>query len=64
MRFVGKAGDYISGVPPRDLSEAEWNALSAAARQFCRESGLYVEAGKPERAADAGAAKKEKVTNE
>ena len=47
LRYVGD-GDYILGVPARDLTKDEFEALSEAQKKQCKESGLYVMPGKKE----------------
>jgi hypothetical protein len=40
VKFIG--GDrYVSGVPARDLTDAEWAALSDEERVLCEGLGLY-----------------------
>lgn len=38
--YVGN-GNFLNGVPARDLTRAEWDALDEATRQMCLESGVY-----------------------
>lgn len=49
LRYVGQ-GDYLPGVPRRDLSPDEFAALPEAVQQLCIDLGLYVadEAAQPE----------------
>jgi hypothetical protein len=48
VEFVGGKGEFINGVPARDLSTAEWEGLTAEQRQACLSTRLYkIEAGKP-----------------
>lgn len=54
VRYTGKQHYYILGVPTRDLSLDEFEALSEDLRKRCIESGLYqfeemVEAGLQEK---------------
>lgn len=52
MKYTGKDAAWISGIPARDLSAAEWAALTPDQQQHALSSGLYVaapaiEAGEP-----------------
>lgn len=40
-KFFGKQGEFIPGVPARDLTDEEWGALSAVSRKLAENSGLY-----------------------
>lgn len=39
--FIGKSGQYIAGVPARDLSSAEYKALPLELQELATRSGLY-----------------------
>ena len=39
-RYVGD-GDYVPGIPARDLSAAEWKKISETVREQLVEAGLY-----------------------
>jgi predicted flap endonuclease-1-like 5' DNA nuclease len=41
IKYVG-VGEFLSGIPARDLTEAEWESLSKAQQKAAIESGLYV----------------------
>jgi hypothetical protein len=41
VRFVGRPGSYISGIPARDLTDAEWDKLTPKQQEFAVSSGLY-----------------------
>lgn len=40
-RYMGKAGEFVHGVPARHLSDEEYDALSTEQRAAVRSSGLY-----------------------
>jgi hypothetical protein len=40
--YQGKDGQNVSGVPARDLTEDEFEALSDEQKNACIDSGLYV----------------------
>jgi hypothetical protein len=40
-----RPSEFLSGVPARDLTESEWQALTDAQRAACIESGLYIAVG-------------------
>lgn len=44
VRFVGKPGHYISGIPARDLTPEDWERLSPEQRKRALKSGLYKKA--------------------
>ncbi len=41
-KYLGDGFSFIPGVPTRDLSEADFKALSPELRDDCLKSGLYV----------------------
>lgn len=41
LKFIGSEGQFIDGIPNRDLSEAEFNALSDQLKEAAIASGLY-----------------------
>lgn len=41
IKWKGKAGQYVEGIPARDLTRAEWDALPHAVQKLAAESGLY-----------------------
>ena len=41
VRFVGPPGDYISGIPARDLTSEDWERLSPEQQKRALKSGLY-----------------------
>ena len=41
IKFVGDKSQFIDGIPSRDLSEAEFNALSDQLKEAAIASGLY-----------------------
>ena len=53
MRYTGD-GDYILGVPARDLSVDEFEALPEGIREQCVDNGLYEVADAPEPESDEG----------
>ena len=40
-RYVDSGGGHFVGVPPRDLTKAEFDALSDADKENVTKSGLY-----------------------
>jgi hypothetical protein len=40
--YKGKDGQHVDGVPARDLTEQEFEALSDEQQKACIDSGLYV----------------------
>jgi hypothetical protein len=46
-------GEFVSGVPARDLTEAEWEQLSKEQKKAALDSGLY-EKSKPKKTAKRG----------
>lgn len=50
IKYTGKHGEFIHGIPTRDLTDDEWNELTEAQRKFATDSGLYTE-GKATKAA-------------
>ena len=44
VRFVGRPGSYISGIPARDLTAKEWDKLTPKQQKFAISSGLYKKA--------------------
>lgn len=47
LRYAGK-GDYLPGVPARDLSVQEFEALPETIQQQCLDLGLYVREDVPD----------------
>lgn len=45
IKYTSKQGEYIAGIPARDLDEDDWAALTKEQRKDALASGLYV---KPE----------------
>lgn len=43
VRYTGDGTQYLEGVPIRDLTPDEWQALSDATRALALASGLYIE---------------------
>jgi hypothetical protein len=41
IKYLGKEGEFINGVPPRELAVEEWETMSEEMRKACLESGLY-----------------------
>jgi len=41
MKAVYKGGGFLTGIPARDLSSAEWEALTDAQQQAAIDSNLY-----------------------
>lgn len=41
IKFVGKDNEFLDGIPNRDLTEAEWDALSKEQKKIAVDSGLY-----------------------
>jgi hypothetical protein len=55
-RYTGDGTTYVEGVPARDLTRAEWNALTAEQKKAVRSSGLYERAaGRQDDEPDEGA---------
>lgn len=46
VRYIG-AGDYLPGVPARDLTADEWAALGADTQALALSLGLYIVATPP-----------------
>jgi hypothetical protein len=62
--YVGE-GEYLNGVPARDLSTEDWDALTPDLQVEVVASGLYeFEGGDPEPAAAADEPSAEPVTEE
>lgn len=40
IKFTNK-GEYIDGIPDRDLTDAEWNALTQELKEKALACGLY-----------------------
>jgi hypothetical protein len=60
MRYVGN-GEFISGVPARDLTAEEWEGLTEAQRQTALGCGLYeLLPGKKQTPAQKGSEKRKK----
>ena len=41
VKFIGENNQYLDGVPARDLTQEEWEALSAEKQSRAIASGLY-----------------------
>ena len=41
VKFIGKAGQYLDGIPNHDLTAEEWEALSPEQQRLAPDSGLY-----------------------
>lgn len=41
-KYVGKQGEYLPGIPARNLTDEEWDELSKEERKAAVASGLYV----------------------
>lgn len=41
MKVIYKGGGFLTGIPARDLSSAEWAALSDAQQRAALDSNLY-----------------------
>jgi hypothetical protein len=52
IKYVGD-GEFLSGIPARDLTEAEWESLSKEQQKAALNSGLY-EKSKPKKTAKRG----------
>lgn len=46
MRYIG-AGEFVQGVPARDLTRVEWDALDTDTQALVLALGLYELAGDP-----------------
>lgn len=45
IKYTGKHGEYIAGIPARNLTDEDWSDLTKEQRKAAIDSGLYV---KPE----------------
>lgn len=45
--YTGNGSQFIAGVPARDLTEAEFNALPQEQQDACIKSGLYALPAQP-----------------
>lgn len=45
IKYTGKHGEYLTGIPARNLTDEDWSELSKEQRKAAIDSGLYV---KPE----------------
>ncbi len=39
--YIGKSGAHYSGIPARDLTEADWDALTPKQQKIVSKSPLY-----------------------
>lgn len=42
IKYTSKHGEYIAGIPARDLDDDDWAALTKEQRKDALASGLYV----------------------
>ena len=45
IKYTGKHGEYLTGIPARNLTDEDWSELTKEQRKVAIDSGLYV---KPE----------------
>ena len=45
--YIAPNGEFIPGIPARDLTAEEWDAIDPEIRKGLVENGVYAEQGKP-----------------
>lgn len=45
IKYTGKHGEYLFGIPARNLTDEEWSDLTKEQRKAAIDSGLYLEPG-------------------
>lgn len=48
IKYTGKQGEYITGIPARNLTDDDWSDLTKEQRKMAIDSGLYVKPEAPE----------------